>query len=888
MPQSLWPLVVFATCLLVMTGGVKSEKKSLRSAILLNLQGTKMTDESLGTAIGKYITSSGGAVAELFSQRPVILDSNGSLLSALTQVEKLFSDEQSVVDVLFLAETADVSVGVRDALKRSGKAHSLTILSAHTSNPALCDVEVNFNTVCFVPRDSVNVRAVLETVSSELAWYSAAVVFGSDAYGTGVESVLDAQVRLARSAPTIVTKVFVKAGGTLEDDDNVIREVLEYRPAGILCFVAAAELLRLRAAIERLGKQDELFLLGSLEAVNVVDALQGSPQAFKRHWGALFVPKYASVESLVSQAYFDLQHLDDYGALVVSHLFDAMQAVGLAGGASSTAIWSVRFDGFTGTVAFDATTGQREEIVYSLVTKTYAAYRLLITWSRNSSAFNPVIRNFNPTETKAVILPSPLRAVTVCMAAAPTCSETEALNAMVYVFLLQNRKSSSVQGATTFIPLVLDTGLSGVQGLVSLIPVARSCSVFVGPGRDRVALALTPVVNQFAITQLDYNTAEELFSDRVLYPYFSRSTPTNAFNYRIYGEVCAYFAWERVVIVGFDDQFGRARVESMQKSMRQRNIHVERAHMVPTADKEGLVSTMETIYKKDIARIIILLLPFYDDAAKMFFNLFTEFSYMNQYIFFLSNELCQYAASHPAERNKAQSSFCVFPYVLPKQLETINKEAAQSGLYKEQARILLQGGFAAEVDRCNLTTIRSGDAFAIDAAYTVIDSVNRAVNAGVNLNRSANLLSYVRATSLDGLTGNFSIDKTGNRDVASFGFDIQMINRTLYLGRWNSRQSPSFRFTATEPIVWMTGSKEVPADTFRDIQFILGTTVSASPGTIVLSVLGFVGTIAVFAFCYRHYKLQKLVELSLQSNCVPVTEEEMRRLRGAHALKPEV
>ncbi|RNF24444.1 putative extracellular receptor [Trypanosoma conorhini] len=886
MPQSLWPLAVSVTCLLVVAGCVSGERKPLRSAVLLDLRSTKMTEAALGAAIDKYVANSSGAVAEVFSQRPLILNSNGSLLSALVEVEKLLSDEKSFIDVLFLAETADVSVGVSDALKRSGKAHSLTILSAHTSNPKLCDVEANPNTLCLVPRDSVNVRGVLETVSSELAWDSVAVVFGSDAYGTGVESVLDTQVALARSAPTVVAKVFIKASGTADDDDNVIRKVLEYRSAGILCFVGEAGFVRLRSAIARLGKEDELFLLGSHEAVNVLGVLQASPHALGKLWGALFVPRYTSVANLVSHAYFDLQHLDDHGAFVVSHLFDAMQAVALAADTSATAIRLGRFDGFTGTVAFDAITGQREEIVYSLLSKTYTADRPLITWSRNSSASKPVIRNFNPPETKAIISSSPLRAVTVCMAAAPSCSEAESINAMTYVFLHQNNKTSSVKGATTFIPLLLNTGLSGVEGLASLIPVARSCSVLLGPGRSRVALALTPVVNQFAITQLDYNTAEGLFSDRILYPYFSRSTPQNEFNYMTYGEVCAYFGWERVVLVGINDQFGNARVESMQKSMRQRNIHVEQSHMISTTDREHLVGVMDTIYKKDIARVIIVLLPLYGDDAKLFFNLFTELGYMKKYIFFLGNELCQYAASHPDDRNKAQSSFCVFPYVLPRLLEGINTEAAQSGLQKEQVRLLSQGGFAAEVDRCSLTTIRNGDAFAVDAAYTVIDSVNRAVNAGVSLNRSANLIQFVRATSLGGLTGNFTIDKTGNRDVASFGLDIQMLNRTLFLGSWNSRQSPSFRYKATEPIVWMTGSTETPADTFRDIQFILGTTVSASPGAIVLSVLGFVGTVAVFAFCYRHYKLQKLVELSLQSNCVPVTEEEMRRLRGRRSLEP--
>ncbi|PWV01379.1 putative extracellular receptor [Trypanosoma cruzi] len=882
-PHSRWSIAVAVVCLLVLAGFVNSQQEPLRSAILLDLRQTKMTNTSLQAAIDKYINSSVD-ISKMFSQRPFILDSNGSLLSALGQLEQLFFHEGKFIDVLFLVETADISVAVVDALRRNEKTAGLTILSAHTSNPKLCDVETNPNTVCVVPQDIVNLRGVLETVSSELAWYSVAVVFSSDAYGTGVESVLDSQISFARSAPTVVTKVFIKVSGTSDDDDDVIRKVLEYRPAGVLCFVKEDEFMRLRAAVVRLGKQDELFLLGSREAVNVLAFLKGSVQPLVKLWGALFVSQYTSVVNLVKQGYFDLQQLDDYGACVVSHLFDAMQAVTLAGNISSASIRSVRFDGLTGSVAFNAITGQREGIVYSLLSKTYTADHPLVTWNWNSSTSQPVITNLNPTATRAIILPSPLRAVTVCLAAARSCSEAESLNAMAYVFLRHNQKTSSIHGATSFIPLVINTGVSGVEGLVSLIPVARACSVLLGPGRGRVALALTPVVNQFALTQLDFNTAEGVFADRLAYPYFSRSTPTDSFNYLVFGDVCAYFAWERVLILGLNDQFGNARLESMQKSMRQRNIHLERTHMIASIDKEQLVNAMESIYAKDISRIVIVLLPLYGEDAKMFFELFTELIYMKKYIFFLGKELCQYAASHPEEREKAQSSLCIFPYVEPQRLEAINNESAHSGLYNNQVRILSQGGFAAEETYCNLTTIRHGAAFAIDAAYTVIDSVDRAVNAGVSLNLSANIMPFVRSTSIDGFTGMFTIDEAGNRDLAPFGVDIQMVNRTLYLGMWSSNQTSPFRYTATEPIVWMTGSRETPADTFRDIQFILGTTVSASPGTIVLSVLGFVGTIAVFVFCYRHYKLQKLVELSLQSNRVPVTEDELRRLRGTRSL----
>ncbi|EPY21167.1 extracellular receptor [Strigomonas culicis] len=192
---------------------------------------------------------------------------------------------------------------------------------------------------------------------------------------------------------------------------------------------------------------------------------------------------------------------------------------------------------------------------------------------------------------------------------------------------------------------------------------------------------------------------------------------------------------------------------------------------------------------------------------------------------------------------------------------------------------LSDGSFVSQLAKCSLSTIRAQNGFAVDAGYALIDVVDRMVTAGASFNVSANIKKYIRSTTINKFTSNFSIDSTGNRDFAAYNFDIQTPTDVVTFALWSQKQTPNFQATVDD-FTWLTGSTTVPLDTFRDMSFVLSSSFTASPGTIVLTVLGFVGTIMVFFFCYRHYKMQKLIEHALLSSEIPVTDEELRRLRG--------
>lgn len=867
-------------------------------AILMDLSRTSMSEASLSEAITAFLTNATAThsyLHSLFRPNPIIVDTHGSMLTALTELTTLLNDASRYPSVLFLAETADVSASVMDMLRQNDTTSSILVISAHSSNSRLCDPATNPRTMCMVPRDMINLRGLLEVASNQLKWYSMSLVFSNDGYGDGVQNILSGQVQAATTTPTIVAQTYINSAASDSDDDAVISALIEYRARGVACFVKETEMLRVRAAVQRNSRANNtVFLIGSRESLNVLSSLTGDVNSTTKPWGALFVSGYTTPDELVAQGFFPNSQstaVDEYAAFVLSYLLDGLLMLDKAQGAvdNMTALRATRFRGYTGTVSFDPIYYQRVESVFSLITASHPLRNPLVTWTvRNYSSAATQI-NVNPTTTTALVKTSPLRTAKICMTAASSCASAQAMMAMMYVLEAYNAEVEDNDGddVFNFYPVAVSTGASGVTGLASLIPIARTCTVLTGPGSDSLTMAFTPVVNEFNVPQLDYSVSNDYFTDNpYTFPYFSRSMPEDAFQDGAIVQVCVHYGWERVILISLNDQFGISRSATMKSTMQKQNLYVENTYSIDNSTVAALKDVMTKIYAKLVSRIIVLMVPFTAAQAEDFFNLADSLTYMKQYIFFLDAPLCHAAAASPAGallRQKLPSSICIYPNVSNTRLDALNakyQSSANAATLTAMKKIMSDGGFVSSIEACDTSAITPFSGFAVDAGYVLIDAVTRAIKANVAMEVAANVLPFIRNTSIDKFTGNCTIDSTGNRLFATYSINVQLWNADpLLLGTWNSKNTPALDITE-ESFLWLTNTTTPPLDTFRDASFVLSTAFSASPGTIVISVLGFVITIAVFYFCYRHYRMQKLIEQALEANQLPVTDEELRRLRG--------
>ena len=833
---------------------------------------TTMTPQVLTNMINYYVNNMTTKSA-FAAVQPVIFDTRGDVLNALTRLGMILF-RQGFPALLFIADGAPVTIAINDVLKANASTSMITVVSLFTANPRVCDIGNNPSTVCMVPRDVMNVRAVID-VSVQLGWQAVAVTYSNNDYGLGVQGVLQSQLSLAASAPSVVSQGFIPSIPNATADMLFLKNLLQYQPIGILAFVSDSELLRLQAAAAALGKTaPNVFFLGSKEALSLIGTMNTNPL-----WASLLVSQYTTSANLLQLGLrVNGDGVDERGSFILSHLLDAMTLISQAQQTTASAIRGQtclaanKCQSFTGDVLFDAASGQRGYVTYTLQRAfSVNSNPVLMIWTLSSPGAASVI---SAKASTAVIPASPLRAVTVCMTATPTCGSMSNLNALLYMFLLQNTQNTG----TSIIPIPINTGTRGVVGLNSLIPMAQQCTILTGPGDLGVNMALTPVINSFGISQIDYQSGSTSFSNKQLYPYFSRTTTSDDFTVQALAEVCQYFDWERVLVITTQDLYGQGMQAAVQNAMDTKTILIEQFFLLPDTSNASLANALFYIQTFSISRIVLPLLAMDTNGAINFFNLIQTMNMTQTHIFLLGNDLCQAGASNPALRAMLPSSICAAPNYDANMFAQFQANFSNSSISQTTQQILFNAGFTG-VYQCNVSSLSPYSAFALDAGQLILNVVAGAIRDGISLTSSAALLPRIRSTSVNGWTGTFQLNPTtGDRPYTSFALNVQTLGGgVVTFARWDTQAIPDFKgFSLSTPIVWLDNTTDIPASSIRSALFIAQSTVTANPGAIALSVLGFAGTIAIFVFCYRHYKMQKLIELSLDSNTIHIEDDHLK------------
>lgn len=875
---------------------VSAATSPIHYAVVTDLSRSDFNAETLTSAIEKFVSrNSKNEWASFFSSTtsPIIIDSQGSFLTAITLLSDAIVNASSTnltLDAIFVADTPLITEGIVEFC--SEPLHNLLntpIISLLASGDELCDPSRNPQVICLCPVDNSVIRALLQTTYSQLGWEGVSVVLSDSIDGRRLVDVLSEEVALTGN-PTITNILLLAVPDSNEEDVAFVHQMQSDSEVGVLCYLTAEEMERIHSTYLNIMETGavgamNLFFIGDYMALNALSSVTSfsTVSGVQTLSAALFVPHYNTASQLVAQGYLS-STVDELGAYTLTYLFDGLELVGRtkamgSGTLTSSVLRTANFTGLSGQVSFESVDYNRIGIEIHLITAENPITSPLLTYTLSSASLTS-IQNNQPSAVAANIPASPLKTATICLVSPGHCTDVSNIVSVMYVLMSESSKASLPYNINF---ALVNTGDNGVDGFSSLLQVSRQCTFLIGTGHSSVDNAIASIVNNYGITQIDFGAASATLTPPENAPIatFSRSIPEYVYSDKGFGEVCSHFGWERVIVVTTADSYGKERARHAVAAMVSRNIYVEKQYELADTSRSTILSTFQTIYNSDVSRIVFFALPLYGQDAENFYNIIDEATFLHNYVLLLDQQICMYGALYPSMRNKLQSSICLVPQVDVLSLEGLNIEVVE-GLFTSSATTALStSDFLEQSMNCAYTQVLPVNGFAVDAAYMALEALQSANAFGVSLYNTTNLLSFIRGKTFSGVTGTFSVDENGNRKTAAYLCNIQTPNNVVIsFGSWSEDQKPNFLTISTTPWLWMDNSTTVPLDTFRDASFVFQSTALSSPGVIAMSIIGFVITVFAFFLCYRHYYIQRKIEEILAGNTIPITDTELKQLRG--------
>lgn len=822
--------------------------------ILIDLSATAVTPTTITDAITRFLSRTPGMVNVVGT--PTLYDTGGNIFTALQQLRTILSAPNAPIVVAIADVSVEVTVAVLNTMKASLSA--IPVVSLFVADATACDVTAFPNVVCIAPQELTNLQAAFDLGYNSFQWRSVAVVVSNSMYGRGLLDALRSEESTTAVRPIVVARELM--GLSAADDDALLRRLTQNSPTVIIAFVTSDEALRLQAAQARL-RISGLFWVWSKTATSILSSLRGNVVTREPMTGALLVPQFALPDELVSRNIIaSASTVDPLVAALLSFLFDTLQLVYQNGaGATAASIRGQTLSNpapFTGTnVSFDSITGERTFVTFRMISAVYQTTPLA-QWSRIyvSSTPTSVIASFAPS----LIPASPLRTVTVCVLASSSCSDVADAVRVMTVLL----------NATSQFPIlvkVINTGPQGVVGLRELLPLAPSCMVALGPGRARVNLVLSPVLSYYQVPQLTYALASTAFDSDARFPLYSRVSASDVDMGIAIASAAQYLAWGRVLIMSTDDEYGTAASAVYATAMETKTVLVEKTYLISDVGAQNFNAALIDIRDRAISRVLVVAMSMTDSTFDKFIAAFRNLGLLSTTIFLFSNPICRYLAIRPDLRQIFVSSLCVVP-----NYNVARMQQAEAGLSVPTVAAAVDATLRQSRIESGCTS-RAPTPFAsyvYDAMTIVLRAVAANVAGGLAASNSTGWLqSFHNTTTLNGVSGDFVISPTGTRVGVDLLVNVQEPSGAITpLLTYNPAARPSVvALPLTQPIVWLGNTTDIPPASIRVITFIATSTLRDNPGTIVLSVLGFVGTVVVFVLCYRQYNTQLEVERRLNA-----------------------
>ncbi|KAK8947896.1 Glutamate receptor 3.1 [Platanthera guangdongensis] len=151
-----------------------------------------------------------------------------------------------------------------------------------------------------------------------------------------------------------------------------------------------------------------------------------------------------------------------------------------------------------------------------------------------------------------------------------------------------------------------DSNCNGFTGIVEALQFMETDIVaIVGPQSSVVAHVITHLANELKVPLLSFSATDPTLSS-LQYPFFVRTTQSDAFQMDAISELVDYFQWKEVIVIFVDDDYGRNGVAYLNDKLAERHCSIfYKAALPPEPSRDDIVDLLVRVALME-SRVIVL------------------------------------------------------------------------------------------------------------------------------------------------------------------------------------------------------------------------------------------------------------------------------------------
>ncbi|XP_053172402.1 taste receptor type 1 member 3 [Scomber japonicus] len=146
-----------------------------------------------------------------------------------------------------------------------------------------------------------------------------------------------------------------------------------------------------------------------------------------------------------------------------------------------------------------------------------------------------------------------------------------------------------------------------------------SMAAVIGPDTSEMVSVIGKLMGFFLIPQISFGATSDKFSDKLLYPSFLRTVPSDKYQVEAIMLLLKEFHWKWVAMVGSEEEYGKQGVQEFSKIAQNMSICVAYQGLIPVyTDPEPVVKTIaEKIKVANVGVVVVFAIP---QSAEIFFK----------------------------------------------------------------------------------------------------------------------------------------------------------------------------------------------------------------------------------------------------------------------------